>query len=518
MFQLQHVTITHRKDLRKILVDFNAVFHPGDKAVIIGEEGNGKSTLLKWIYDPALVEDYAEAEGVRICSGEKLGYLPQELREEDREKSVYEYFCEEPLFADMTGYELENLSRKLHFEQDRFYSAQTMGSLSGGERVKTEMARLLISRPSVYLLDEPSNDIDIETLEWMERLITGVKGIVLYVSHDETLIERTANRIILIEQLHRKTVPQYTIVSMGFAEFMEKRRHDFDKQKQVALGERREEKMAMEKFRRIEQSVEHAQNVITRQDPHTGRLLKKKMASVKAMERRYSREHDEQTEIPDREEAMLVRLKKEIPMPAGKTVLDITIPELHVTASPESGEEDRVLSRDIQLKVRGPEKVCIVGKNGSGKTTLIRCIASQLMARPDLHVCYMPQNYEEVLDMDQTPVEYLAESGRKEDVTMVRTYLGSMKYTLDEMDHAIRELSGGQKAKILLLKMSITDVDVLLLDEPTRNFSPLSGPVIREVFRRFPGAIISVSHDRKYIDEVCNAVYELTPEGLRRTR
>lgn len=100
--------------------------------------------------------------------------------------------------------------------------------------------------------------------------------------------------------------------------------------------------------------------------------------------------------------------------------------------------------------------------------------------------------------------------------TRIRTYLGSLKYTFEEMDHPIRELSGGQKAKVLLLKMSLSNVNVLILDEPTRNFSPLSGPVIRKMVSEFPGAVISISHDRKYIDEVNDVVYELKCDGLQK--
>ena len=127
----------------------------------------------------------------------------------------------------------------------------------------------------------------------------------------------------------------------------------------------------------------------------------------------------------------------------------------------------------------------------------------------------MPQNYEELLELSMSPVEYLAETGDKEEETRIRTYLGSLKYTPEEMDHAISELSGGQKAKILLLKMSFSGANVLILDEPTRNFSPLSNPVIREILSEYQGAIISISHDRKYIRQVCDIVYELTEEGLQ---
>ena len=117
---------------------------------------------------------------------------------------------------------------------------------------------------------------------------------------------------------------------------------------------------------------------------------------------------------------------------------------------------------------------------------------------------------------DLTPVDYLCRTGDKEERTRIRTYLGSMKYTTDEMDHSIRALSGGQKAKLLLLKMSLSDANVLVLDEPTRNFSPLSGPVIRRMLSRYPGCIISVSHDRKFIAEVCSTIYELDAQGLHK--
>ena len=117
-----------------------------------------------------------------------------------------------------------------------------------------------------------------------------------------------------------------------------------------------------------------------------------------------------------------------------------------------------------------------------------------------------------------TPTEYLSENGDREEQTWIRTCLGALKYTAEEMDHAISELSGGQKAKILLLKMSLSGADVLILDEPTRNFSPLSNPVIREILAEYQGAVISISHDRKYICEVCETVYQMSENGLVRVR
>lgn len=143
----------------------------------------------------------------------------------------------------------------------------------------------------------------------------------------------------------------------------------------------------------------------------------------------------------------------------------------------------------------------------------MRMLSENLLRRTDISAAYMPQNYEEFLNLEQTPVEFLSD-GSKESISLMRTYLGSMKFTADEMMHPMRELSGGQKAKVMLLYLDTSGCDVLLLDEPTRNFSPLSTPVIRQLLASYQGAIISVSHDRKYISEVCDIVYELTPEGL----
>lgn len=517
MLQIQHLTITHSKDLRVILKDFSLTLNPGDKAVVIGEEGNGKSTLLKWIFCPEMIDNYAEAEGVCANAGERLAYLPQQLPAEDAAQTVYGFLSEEDLFFDSSPKTISKAAASLGLPIDLFYSDQPMGTLSGGEKVKVQLARLLLAQPTVLLLDEPSNDIDIDALEYLERVIRTFPGIILFISHDETLIERTANLVIHLEQIHRKQQCRHTVAHMDYREYTERRQNAFEKQAQQAQSDLRKKKIRDEKYRRILQSVDRAQVTINHAgkdnpDPmQAARNLKDKMHTIKALKKRFEREDAQMTEKPVQENPIDFTLgENTVPIPAGKIVLDFALPQLWT----EDGE--RMLAENIRLLMRGAEKVCITGSNGCGKTTLLKEIWAQLKNRTDVRAAYMPQNYADLLDLSKTPVDCICSKGNAEERTMVRTFLGALRFTTAEMEHPAAALSGGQQAKIFLLRLNLSGANVLLLDEPTRNFSPMSGPVIRSMLAHFPGAILSVSHDRKYIEEVCTEVYRLTEKGLEK--
>ncbi|MDE7324571.1 MAG: ATP-binding cassette domain-containing protein [Lachnospiraceae bacterium] len=512
MLQIKHLTIRHKKDYRILLEDFNLNINPGDKCALIGEEGNGKSTLLKLICAPQSTEEYVEYDGEILRTGERFGYLPQELPRKLQNSTIYEYLTETGSIYDKSPNELAQLCAKIGFPVERLYSDECLGVLSGGEKIKVQLICMLLESPTMLLLDEPSNDLDIETLVWLENFICGSDIPVLYISHDETLLERTANMIVHIEQLKRKTLPRCTVAHTTYQSYITNRNLMFEKQEQEAKNERREYDKQMEKFRRMQQKVEHQQNAISRQNPHGAALLKKTMHRVKAYEARFEKVYENMTEHPEYEEAMFTKFGNSAAIPNGKIVLDFTLDALR-TPERESAQDSCILAHNIHLFVQGPEHICITGKNGCGKTTLMRLLAENLLQRTDISAAYMPQNYEELLNLEQSPVEFLSD-GSKESISMIRTYLGSMKFTADEMMHPMRELSGGQKAKIMLLYLDTSGCDVLLLDEPTRNFSPLSTPVIRKILADFHGTIISVSHDRKYIAEVCEKVYELTLAGI----
>jgi len=173
-----------------------------------------------------------------------------------------------------------------------------------------------------------------------------------------------------------------------------------------------------------------------------------------------------------------------------------------------------VLSRNIKLEVIGNTHICIIGKNGVGKSTLIKRIVKEIENRDDISVGYMPQNYEDIFEKFKYVLDFLVPSGDKEEITKARMYLGNMKFTRDEMTGRISDLSNGTKAKLFLMKLVLGKYNVLILDEPTRNVSPLSNPIIRQVLKDFKGTIISISHDRKYIEEVIDNIYILTKDGL----
>ena len=504
MLTIHDLTLTHKKDLTTLIEHLSFSVGPGERIALIGEEGNGKSTLLRAVAGDRSIGDYIEMSG-KITNTFRTGYLPQELPAALRGLSAYEYFSGNGCFFDLTPKELGALASRLRLSADIFYSEQTLGSFSGGERVKLQLAHLLMNDPELLLLDEPSNDLDISTIRWLEDFMLTCGLSILFVSHDETLLARTATGVLLIERLRRRQVPRAKLHRQTYEEFIKARADLFEHQEQVARKEREEHEKKMRKYEQIRQKVEHQQNAVSRQDPGTARLLKKKMHSVMSMGRRFERESENMTAMPESEEAIFAKLACD-PLPPGKVVLD-----LHLDTLSAGG---RTLARDIRLMVRAGEKLCITGHNGAGKSTLLRLIRDQLADRSDLNVFYMPQDPDDMLDMDKTPLYMLTITGEKEEQVRNAVALGSMKFTADEMNHPCRALSGGQKAKLMFLAMAMKRPNVLLLDEPTRNLSPLSGPVLRSLFGDYPGCIIAVSHDRRFIASVCTQEKRLTEKGL----
>ncbi len=500
MLEIKDLTISISD--RYLIKNLNLILNNGDKLAIIGEEGNGKSTLLKSILG---ICEYAEISGNINLKGNRIGYLEQSISNDKLDKSVYEF-----LFIDDTDYydKINNLYKYLEIiSLTDDILKQEIRTLSGGEKVKISILKLLLNEYDILFLDEPTNDLDIETLEWLEKFINNTNKPIMYVSHDETLLANTANMILHLEQIKKKTECRHTLLKIDYDTYVEQRLRKIEKQTQVARSEKREFNKQQEKLQRIMQKVEYQQNTITRADPHGAKVLKKKMHSLKSQERKL--DETELTEVPDVEESISFSFE-EVEIPRAKNIINLNIDELKVS--------NKVLSKNIKLDVIGNVHLCIIGKNGVGKSTLIKIIYNELKDRNDIKVGYMPQTYDDILNNYKYVLDFVCPNGSKDEITKARMFLGNMKFTRDEMISNIKDLSNGTKAKLFLVKLVLDKCDVLILDEPTRNVSPLSNPVIRNVLNEYKGTIISVSHDRKYINEVVNALYILTPDGLVKER
>jgi len=495
MIEIHNLTIKMIKDNRTLIEHLQLSTQKGDKIVIIGEEGNGKSTLLKCIYNDQLIADYCTYEGKILKNDYSLGYLSQELSAQEKKLTITELFSE-------NNWNKELLKAMDDFRIDSFVSDKRIDDFSGGERFKYRFLKLLAMNPDVLLLDEPTNDLDIGTIEWLEKFILQTSIPVIFVSHDETFISNTANAIIHIELTNRKQTPKYTFTREPYKRYLFHRENNLQKQEQMARKQASDYKKQMSKWHDVWNKAEHQHQNVSRSDPR----LQKKIKSLKNQKKRMDRATEDFLEIPGVEEASEFRFNSSIHVHRHKKILELSLETLEIA--------NKQLSQNIKLSITGPEKVAIIGENGVGKSTLLKIIMDELKEHSPLKIGYMPQNYEDLLDLAQSPISFLETTGEKEAMTKAFTLLGSMKFTSDEMQQTIGHLSGGQKAKLLLLKMIMDGCEILILDEPTRNFSPLTTPVLCHALAQYGGAIISVSHDRRYLKEVASTIYELTSKGL----
>lgn len=480
----------------------------GDKLAIIGEEGNGKSTILKIIARPEEVVSYATFSGTINTFNNKIGYFEQFLDSGWNGKSTLSFFMRDKPEAEDDFSKLDQLYLiKKYFNEfcldTNILDLSDIGVLSGGEKVKLRLIKLLVASPDILLLDEPTNDLDLPSLVWLENFIKNEKRPIIFISHDETLLENCATAILHIERLKKKTECFAHFEHLGYAEYKQKRFENFERQKELAKKDKEKRIERQKKLLKIMQSVEHDLRTISRRDPSGGRLLKKKMKSVKSQERRYQKEDEQKILPPSQEEAIYLNFSSE-KSPA-KKLISLSIQNLSAG--------DKQLSHDINLEVFYGQKVVLVGENGCGKTTLLKRVYQELL-RTKHNVGYMPQDYEDGLKGYKSVKDFCFQTAfSKDEQTRLLTILGSMKFTSAEMDKDIYQLSGGQKAKLYLAQLMSRDLDILLLDEPTRNLSPLSCPVVRQALTSFGGAVLCVSHDRKLIDAF-DRVLVLSKEGL----
>lgn len=507
MLQIKNLDINLIKDNRSLLKDFDLAINPRDKVGLIGEEGNGKSILLKTIVDKEEIEKYARISGEIHKKDEIIAYLPQSLDEKFLDMTIEAYMEQ---VIDMSLIDYNNLYKYLtrfDLDEDLIYGKLKLSDLSGGERIKVVLLFELLKNPTVFLFDEPTNDLDYESARFITKLMQEMKIPLIFVSHDPQLLRSVANRIVHLEQIHRRQIPRHTVFNGSYDLYIKERENQIRIQSVRASKEREEFAKKVERYRKVYDSVNYAINA-TKNDAE-GKNLKDKMSSVKSLGKRLDKEKEKLTQKPDFEDAIGIFFDENIAIPNSKVVLDFKLRELKV------GE--KILSQNIDLKIIGPEKICIIGKNGAGKTSLLKEIYKNL-SKSNLKIGYMAQDYFEYLKDSETAISYLAKKGSKEGKTRVSNLLGSLNFSRAEMVRPLKSLSGGQKAKVFFAKMNIEKAEVLVLDEPTRNLSPLSQPEIIDSLKAYKGAIIGVSHDRDFINQVFDKIYELDSLGFIRKK
>lgn len=506
-----------------VIID-KASFHlnAGDKVGIIGRNGAGKTTLLNMLTGelPCDEGEFFVSQNTRI------GYLKQRdnfssegtvleeiegifsgLRELENEiAKLSDKVAENPHDTGLIN-RLDELQHRFDREGGYTYKSEMIGilnsmafdesfynkkisSLSGGERTRLALAALLLEKPDILLLDEPTNHLDIGTLKWLEQYLEAYRGTIMIVSHDRYFLDRTVNRIFEVEN-HK--VYSY-----------QGKYSDYAAQKKL----RRETEL---------RAYNNQQREIARQEEMIRRM--KQRGTEHLAKRAASREKRldmlERIERPESEMGkMKINFKENFPSGG-----DVIMAE-NLEKSFGRGAEHRELFHGVNLDIKRGERICILGPNGVGKTTLLRVLLGELT--PDAGYLKIGHNvafgyYDQgqlLLSDANTVLEELKESYRLYTDTEMRSILGRFLFRGEEVFLPVGSLSGGEKARLSLLKLMLSGANTLILDEPTNHLDIESKEVFEEALMEFPGTVIVVSHDRYFLQRIPTRILELTQDGV----
>ncbi len=505
-----------------VIID-KASFHlnAGDKVGIIGRNGAGKTTLLNMLTGKLPCD---EGEFF-VSQNTKIGYLKQRDNFSGEGTVIEEI---EGIFAGLKELEKEiarlsgevarnphdaRLIDRLDALQHRFereggytYKSEIIGilnsmafdesfynkkisSLSGGERTRLALAALLLEKPDILFLDEPTNHLDIGTLKWLEQYLEAYRGTIMVVSHDRYFLDRTVNRIFEVEN-HK--VYSY-----------QGKYSDYAAQKKI----RRETELRA--YNNQQREIARQEEMIRKMKQHGTEHLAKRAAS-----REKRLDMIERIERPESEMGkMKIHFKENFPSGG-----DVIIAE-NLEKGFGRGAERRELFRGVNLDIKRGERICILGPNGIGKTTLLRVILGELS--PDAGYLKIGHNvafgyYDQgqlLLSDSNTVLEELKESYRLYTDTEMRGILGRFLFRGEDVFLPVGSLSGGEKARLSLLKLMLSGANTLILDEPTNHLDIESKEVFEEALLEFPGTVIVVSHDRYFLQRIPTRILELTPEG-----
>ena len=501
-------------------VDFHV--NDGDRIGLVGRNGAGKTTLLNMI-----TGELSPDEGqLYIPSGLRIGYLkqrdnfngnntvieeinaifkPLEKLEEEIAKTA-DLVANNPhderllhRLDDMQqeydrrgGYtyksEITGILNSMAFGEE-FYNKK-IDTLSGGEKTRLALAALLLEKPDLLVLDEPTNHLDIGTLRWLEQYLSSYKGSIIIVSHDRYFLNKSVNRIFEIE--HHKL----RAYDGNYDEFAEKKRQIREAEMRAYNNQQREIARQEEMIRRFKQ--------------HGTELLAKRAAS-----REKRLDMIDRLEKPEAAEGKM-KIQFTQDFQSGNDVLFAE----DLSKSFGYGTNKKTLFENVNLDIKKGEKICIVGRNGIGKTTLLKILLEELSPEKgrvkighNVTFGYYDQG-QLLLNPRNTVLEEMKNTYRLYTDTHMRSLLGRFLFKNDDVFLNVGDLSGGEKARLSLLKLMLGGANTLILDEPTNHMDIESKEVFEEALAEFPGTAIIISHDRYFLQRIPDRILELTPDGI----
>ena len=497
-----------------VLNKVSFAINKGERVGIIGINGAGKSTLLKILSGQLPHEggDFFVSSDLRIGYLEQDGGFDSDRTVIEEVNKVFEHFPEmekemEKLLAEeeltryeqlreryerMGGYmyqsEIRGILTSMSFDESMYN--KKISTLSGGEKTRLALAILLLEKPDILFLDEPTNHLDIGTLKWLEQYLKGYRGTMIIVSHDRYFLNETVNRIFEIEHA------RLNIYEGNYNFYAAERRN------------RREAEMRQ--YEKQQKEVQRQEEMIRRFKQRGTEKLAKRAAS---REKRLSAM--ELMQRPDQSKGKL-KLNFQQNFQSGK---DVLLAE-NLSKSFGYGINRVELFRGVSIDVKRGERVCIVGANGIGKTTLIRMLMGDLVSTTghirvghNVQFGYYDQG-QQLLNDNNTVIEELQDAYSLYSEGELRNILGRFLFRGEEVFQEVGSLSGGERARLSLLKLMMSGANTLILDEPTNHLDIESKEVFEEALLEFPGTCLIVSHDRYFLNRIPTRIMELTEAGL----
>ncbi|WP_181311081.1 ABC-F family ATP-binding cassette domain-containing protein [Nocardioides campestrisoli] len=516
MITAQHLEV--RAGARLLMEDVTFRVAAGDKVGLVGRNGAGKTTLTK-----VLSGEAQPASGSVLSTGE-VGYLPQDPRTGDpevlardrilsarglddvvrrlrqaeeqmgsddervREKAMRRYSRADSELHAGGGYAAESeaaqIAQSLGIEERLL--RQPLRTLSGGQRRRVELARILFSGAETLILDEPTNHLDADSIVWLREFLKSFKGGLIVISHDNALLEQTVNKVLHLDA-NRATIDVY---NMGWKAYLEQRETDERRRKRERMNAESKAKMLTDQANRMRAKASKASAAQS--------MLKRAEKMVAGLE-------------GERQADKVARIKFPAPAPCGKTPL---------TAEGLSKSYGSLeVFTDVDLAIDKGSRVVILGLNGAGKTTMLRILAGvdqadtgEVVPGHGLKVGYYAQEHE-TLDTSRTVLENMQSAAPQLTDTEARSVLGSFLFSGDDAHKPAKVLSGGEKTRLALASLVVSSANVLLLDEPTNNLDPASREEVLAAIRTYEGAIVLVTHDEGAVRALEPDRVLLLPDG-----